>query len=121
MNGIGQGKDTYCEQGLSYLWTLLRMFPPLVGYLKQDYVSTGGEIESSNHGYPIWCDEQVGKGKCGLLHDNSCENIKIINHNESISYLNQIVLTCIGQLKQKQWFTCILSKKCLQRNTQHKQ
>ena len=49
------------------------MLPPLVGYLKQDYVSTDGKIEPSNCGYPIWCDEQVGKRKYGLLHANSCE------------------------------------------------
>ena len=49
------------------------MFPPLIGYLKQDYVSTDGEIEPSNHGYPMLYNEQVGKGKCGLVHANSCE------------------------------------------------
>ena len=49
------------------------MFPPLVGYLKQDYVLTDSEIEPKKCGYPIWCNEQVGKGKCGLLHANSCE------------------------------------------------
>ena len=49
------------------------MFPPLVGYLKQDCVSIDGEIEPSECGYPIWCDEKVGKGKCGLLHANSFE------------------------------------------------
>ena len=42
------------------------MFPPSVGYLKQDYVSMDGDIEPSNYGYPIYYDEQVGKGKCGL-------------------------------------------------------
>ena len=49
------------------------MFLPLVGYLKQDFMSTDGEIEPSNYGYPILCDEQVGRGKFGLLHANSCE------------------------------------------------
>ena len=49
------------------------MFLPLVGYLKQDYASTDGEIEPSNCCYPIWCDEQVGKGQFCLLHVNSCE------------------------------------------------
>ena len=49
------------------------MFPPSVGYLKQDYVSTDGEIEPSKCGYPILCDQQVGRGKCGLLYANSCE------------------------------------------------
>ena len=49
------------------------MFPPSVGYLKQDYALADGEIEPSNCGYLIWCDEQVGRGQCGLIHDNSCE------------------------------------------------
>ena len=47
------------------------MFPPSVGYLKHDYVSTNDEIEPSNYGYPILCNEQVGKGQCGLIHANS--------------------------------------------------
>ena len=77
------------------------------------HVSTDDEIKPSNCSYPIWCDEKVGKGKCGLLHANSLKNTKIINHNESwfINYLNQIVVECIGQLKHKQWFIGILRKK----------
>ena len=54
------------------------MFPPSVGYIKQDYVSNDDEIEPSNWKYPILCDEKVGKGKYGLLHSNSCEKHK--NH-----------------------------------------
>ena len=49
------------------------MFPPSPGELKQDYMSMDSEIEPSNCGYPIWCDEEVGKGKCALIHANSCE------------------------------------------------
>ena len=49
------------------------MLPPSIGYLNQDCVLMDNEIEPSNCIYPNWCDDQVGKGKCGLLHANSCE------------------------------------------------
>ena len=63
------------------------MFPPSDFYMKQNYVSTDSEIEPSNCGYPIWCDEQVGRGKCGLLHDNSCE--KHQNHKSQWIMVHQ--------------------------------
>ena len=79
------------------------MFPPSVGYMKQDYVSTDGEIEPSECGYPIWCDEKVGKGNVVYFMLILVKNTKIINQNESwsINYLNQIVLTCIFQLNRR--------------------
>ena len=47
-----------------------------------------GEIKPSNYGYPIWCDEQVGKGQCCLLHANSCE--KHQNHKSQWIMVHQL-------------------------------